>query len=264
MYSKYQEFLTQVNFCDLSKSDFKSNREYNEILEHASYEQGKEYMNLITKFIEEDFKDFITFDEVRSFLLLNDKYGGPKKHTFLYKNIEVMCSPTSLRYVQHSFLILQHLRKTNLNKIVEVGCGYGGLFLAINHFSKILNIEIEKYFFIDLPEVCNLIKKYNELHSENINIMYSIHSANNYGSDINEKDMFFISNYCFTEIDSIHRNNYAEKLFPKISGGFIIWQTLFGVPVNMVNNIIGKVVKNCVEENPQTATIENKNYIVYF
>lgn len=89
---------------------------------------------------------------------MNDKYGNPKQHKFMYNGLEIMCSPTSLRYVFHSLLILKHFKTVSTKKMVEVGCGYGGLFLGINHFAKILNMEIDKYYFIDLPEVTNLIK----------------------------------------------------------------------------------------------------------
>jgi len=194
---------------------------------------------------------------------LNDKYGNPKKETFMYNDIKIICSPTSLRYILHSLIILKYIKYTNLKKIVEVGCGYGGLFLAINYFSKLLNIEIEKYYFIDLPEICDLIKSYLELHNNNITIKYSAHSSYNYGIDIDDNELFFISNYCFTEIDEIHRTNYIKNLFPKLANGFIIWQTIFHLPIKNVN-IIGKNIARIDEEYPQTATISNKNYYVYF
>jgi len=260
MYSQYQ--IQVSNMLENKNLNFKSDKAYNSILEHVSYEQGKSYISLIISIINDDFKE-ITFENINNFLLMNDTYGNPKKENFMYNNMQIFCSPTSLRYVLHSLLILQSIKNNNSKKIVEVGCGYGGLFLGINHFSKILNIEIDKYYFIDLPEICGLIKNYIELHKNNIYINYSIHSAYNYGLDINENDLFFISNYCFTEIDELHRNNYIKHLFPKILNGFIIWQTIFNLPINNVN-IIGKNIKHVVEEYPQTATVSKKNYYVYF
>jgi len=147
--------------------------------------------------------------------------------------------------------------------MVEVGCGYGGLFLAICYFSKLFNIKIDHYCFIDLPQVSALIKNYLELHNESINIEYSIHSAYNYGADINQTDLFLISNYCFTEISSEYRNKYIETLFPKISNGFIIWQTIFNCPIEDTSKI-NKTIEKVVEEIPQTASQERKNYFVYF
>lgn len=260
MYSEYQK---SVNDIIKSKDlNFKSNKVYNSILEHVSYEQGTKYIYLIIGIVNEEFKE-ITFENINDYLLINDKYGNPKKETFNYNNTQIFCSPTSLRYILHSLLILKHAKSITNNKFVEVGCGYGGLFLAINHFSKILNIPIENYYFIDLPEICDLIKNYIELHKNDITINYSIHKANNYGLDINDTNLFFISNYCFTEINEINRNNYIKYLFPKILNGFITWQTIFNLPINNVN-IIGKNIKHIEEEYPQTATISKKNYYVYF
>ena len=260
MYSSYQNSVN--NILKSNDLNFKSNKSYNSILEHVSFEQGKEYISLIIEIINEDFKE-ITFENINDYLLMNDKYGNPKKEIFFYNNEQIICSPTSLRYIFHSLIILKYLKDISNKKMVEVGCGYGGLFLAINHFSKILNIVIDNYYFIDLPEICGLIKNYLELHKNIIDINFSIHSAYDYGLDINENNLFFISNYCFTEIEEIYRNNYIKHLFPKILNGFIIWQTVFNLPINNVN-IIGKKIKQIVEEYPQTATIEKKNYYVYF
>ena len=261
MYNSYQK---EVNDLILSDNilNFKTNKEYNGILEHVSFEQGNEYIYLIQKTISEDFSE-ITFDNINEYLLLNDSYGSPVKKNFIYNNTPIVCSPTSLRYILHALLILKYLKHTDLKKIVEVGCGYGGLFLAIDHFSKILNIQIHNYYFIDLPEITKLIEKYLLIHKQKININYSIHSSCNYGEDIDDNNLFFISNYCFTEIDAEHRIKYIDSLFPKIKNGFIIWQTIFNVPIQSVN-IIGKDITKIIEEYPQTATINNKNYYVYF
>ena len=101
------------------------------------------------------------------------------------------------------------------------------------------------------------------LYKDNNDINYSIHSALNYGTDINDNNLFFISNYCFTEIDEIFRNNYIINLFPKSKNGFIIWQTIFNLPIENVK-LIKKDIAKIIEEEPQTATVTHKNYIVYF
>ena len=260
MYSEYQDSVN--NILQSNTINFKNNKSYNSILEHVSYEHGESYISLIIEVVNKEFNE-ITFENIQDYLILNDKYGNPNKEIFLYNNVEINCSPTSLRYVLHAFIILKYLKDVNNRKIVEVGCGYGGLFLAINHFSKLLNIVIDKYYFVDLPEICNLITKYLEMHKNIIGINYSTYSAYNYGLDIHDNNLFFISNYCFTEIEEIHRCNYIKYLFQKILNGFIILQTVFNVPIDSVN-IIDKNIKHVTEEYPQTATITNKNYYVYF
>jgi hypothetical protein len=260
MYSSYQQFVDNIISSD--EFNFKSNHLYNAILEHVSVEQGNSYISVIQDLVIKDFSE-ITFENMNGYLLLNDKYGCPSKAFFRYDDKEIYCSPTSLRYVLHSLLILKYIKDTNLSKIVEVGCGYGGLFLAINYFSKILQINIDMYYLIDLPEIIKLINRYLLLNEENIYLRYQLHLAYDYGKDIDDDNLFFISNYCFTEIENHHRNNYISYLFPKIKHGFITWQTVFNLPISDVN-IIGKEIKKIVEEYPQTATIHKKNYYVWF
>lgn len=258
MYNEYEDFLKNIvnNF-----TSFKSDTKYNIILEHVSEEQGNQYINLIETFLKDNFTQ-INFDNINDYLILNDKHCNPRKYLFTFLNNKVLCSPSSLRYIYHSLIILKYIAYNNLTKVVEVGCGYGGLFLAINHFSKILKISIDKYYLIDLPVVCDLIEVYLQKNSD-MNINYVLKSAYDYGENIEDDNLFFISNYCFTEINEEHRNNYISKLFPKVKNGFIIWQTVFGLSINNTD-ILGKEITKIVEETPQTGSIISKNYFVYF
>ena len=261
MYNEYLSFVANINDNNIKSINFKSNNEYNHILEHVSYEQGKQYLNLI----ENEFS-YISYKNILEFININDKYGIPNKFHFEYKNGEMLyCSPTSLRYIYHSLIILNYFKETKLKSMVEIGCGYGGLFIAICYFSKVLNIEINNYHLIDFPYVCNLIKNYikiNENELEN-KINFVLHDCNNYKNTCLENDLFLISNYCFSEITDENRNNYIEHLFDKIKNGFIIWQTVFGLDINKTV-IIKKSIQQIVEEKPQTASVEKKNYFVYF
>jgi hypothetical protein len=258
MYSKYIDFIKTINYQNSKNFNFKNNQEYTDILEHVTNEQGKEYLNLI----QSEFTN-ITEKQIIDYITINDMYGFPNKTIYELKNNRIIsCSPTSLRYIYHALLILKHYKTTNTKDIVEVGCGYGGLFLAICFFSKILNIEINKYYFIDLPEVCNLIKHYLILNKDNITIEYEFHESDSIGKNINNNNLFFVSNYCFTEIDMQYRNNYINYLFPKCKNGFVIWQTIFGYNLQYAIDLF----KNCNinEEKPQTANETYKNYFVLY
>jgi len=259
MYEKYLNYVGNIDINEILKSNFKSTNQYNCILEHVSYELGLQYLKLI----ENEFSN-IKQDDIIIFIKQNDKYGCPNIGNFTCKDGKIIsCSPTSLRYVYHSLIILEHFKKTNLTSIVEVGCGYGGLFLAICYFSKILNIKIDNYYLIDFPEVCNLIDNYLKINAEFVNINYSLHNCNEYGKNIAEKDLFLISNYCFTEITSENRNNYIINLFEKIKNGFIIWQTCLGADIGDIK-LIKKNIINVIYEKPQTAFLEKPNFFVYF
>ena len=77
-------------------------------------------------------------ENINNFLLMNDAYGNPKKENFMYNNMQIFCSPTSLRYVLHSLLILKSIKNNNSKKIVVEGCGFVGLFLGDSLSSSLI------------------------------------------------------------------------------------------------------------------------------
>tara|TARA_B100001063_G_C16600810_1_gene470606 strand:- start:442 stop:849 length:408 start_codon:yes stop_codon:yes gene_type:complete len=134
---------------------------------------------------------------------------------------------------------------------------------------KILSISIETYNIIDLKESSNLIEKYLTLHKNNIQTNINYHNSETYGEYIKNEKLFFISNYCYTEIDKIHNKNYTEILLPKTENGFLVWQNggnKGSYPIKDAENIIKKKIINVIEEKPQTDAGYDiyKNYFVYF
>lgn len=259
MYSEYIDFLNAVNEMDITAASFKNSNVYNSVLEHVSVDHGNKYL----KHIENDFT--ITYIDIQNFVNINDKYGDPNKHVFTTKSGEKLyCSPTTLRYIYHALVILKYYSDSGSKTIAEVGCGYGGLFLAINYFKQFFNTNIEHYYLIDLPEVNNLILNYINAISDSIytpEISYSIIDATTYGQDIPSNDLFFISNYCFTEILPEYRESYTNTLISKCLHGFITWQSS---AVNLSKCYsIGKKILKIEEERPQTSH-GLKNYFVYF
>ena len=260
MYSNYSSYLDTIDLSDIRSSTFKYQPQYTGILEHVSESLGAEYLTLI----ETEYSR-ISMDSVIEYVEKNDRYGGPRTYTYCTRTgREFRCSPTSLRYVYHALLILDHYAaKQNQSKsIVEVGCGYGGLCLAIDHFAQVRGISIPHYYLVDLPEAARVIDKYLSAHP--VAIPWSTHLAYQYGEDIAEHDLFFISNYCLTEIDPEHHTAYRDLLIkPKTKHGFITWQTGMGCPISRTL-AMDKFVYYA-EERPQTAPAHiSKNYFVYF
>jgi hypothetical protein len=242
---------------------FKTNTHYNAILEHVDEKIGNEYLTyIINEFVD---TQIIQIQDVINFANINDTCGSPNMFFFNLVNFGIKnfyCSPTSLRYVYHALVILQYYKTTGLMKVVEVGCGYGGLFLAINFFSKILGISIQKYYIIDLPEILLLISQYLSKNSKYIHIPFELISAETFGKNIIDNQLFFISNYCFTEIHGSLRNNYIQLLFPKVSRGFITWQTTYET-LDLINELTIPITKITIE-TPQTNNFNHKkNYFVY-
>ena len=213
MYTRYYDYISKIT-AKSDLSSFKSNDDYRGILEHVSFEQGVEYLKFIRNTTS------ITEETIVNFCKENDRIGSSIKYDYEFINT----SPSNLRYIFHSHLILKHissLKLENLN-IVEIGGGYGGLCRAISQLAKYYNVTINNYSLIDLPAIGTLQRKYLESHTTNFNV--NTFSAFNYGEEIALNDnTFLISNYCFSEIDSDHQLNYIKRLFPKIQHGFIVW-----------------------------------------
>jgi hypothetical protein len=250
LYKIYSDFIDSID--DIKYSNFKSNPDYTYMLEHVNHTQGKEYLELIkSKF------SYLDDNYIQKLTSINDEIGN----TIKYKIDNFYCSPTSLRYIFHSLLILEHLKDlySSFDKsisIVELGGGYGGLCLIFQHlysdyYSKYF--KINDYSIIDLPNPCILQRKYLEYHKINCKY-YSAFDYKEFLQSNQDNEIFLISNYCFSELGYDNQNSYIKNLFPIINHGFITW-----------NNIdiydFGKKIIKKVKEEPLTGV---KNYYVYF
>lgn len=263
MYNEYVTYLRDINAENILTRNFKSNSAYNSILEHVSPQLGHQYLGLI----EAEYPH-IASSAIKEYAELNDKYGAPNKHVFTCRDgVRIYCSPTSLRYVYHALLILRHFKEVGGKSFVEVGCGYGGLFLAICFFSPLVEAEVENYHLVDFPEVGNLIRHYIQANSANFSVKptWFLHDCHSHGATVpSENGLFLISNYCFTEIDEPDRIKYIENLFGKVANGFIIWQTVFGCDIQRVDSI-KKTIRFVGKETPQTCPHAHApNYFVFF
>lgn len=212
MYTNYHNYIDSIISLPYLP-DFKSNNYYRGILEHVSFEYGKEYLELIktqTNLLEHS---------IHNYCRLNDKIGGGEKHDYN----GIITSPTNFRYIYHAHLILSHMVKSNITNvnIIELGGGYGGLCLAINSMCNNYGIRIKSYSLIDLPAPNRLQQKYLAHHE--LSFPTNFYSAFNYGSEVQDGNNFLISNYCFSEISHEHQSNYIKTLFPKIQHGFMVW-----------------------------------------
>ena len=211
-YSGYCSYIRDI--CDRNDlSDFKRNQTYRSILEHVSPEIGKQYLDAINTFTP------FSLEDIQGFCRLNDSIGRPQTSDYT----DFVTSPSNLRYVFHSHIILNHMRSLGLPHldIVEVGGGYGGLCLALHHFADKYSVTIRSYTIIDLPEPSRLQKLY--ISQMNPSITIDFVNASTFGADIPKTNMFLISNYCFSEISDRFQKEYIAKLFPKVSHGFITW-----------------------------------------
>lgn len=222
----YDNYIAAIQY-ELLKEElsFKHNKFYNDILEHVPYEAGEEYIRLII----DEFG--INKDEIEQFCRLNDATGKP--NMFVMKSLNLECSTTSLRYIYHAHLILKYIKEAwpadKPLDVVEVGGGYGGLCLALHYFSGKAGIQINSYSIVDLPDVIKLQKRYlsqpilqSALANVNADVRY--HDATLFGKDIDKSELFFVSNYAYSEIPKDLRIGYNNHLIlPKVASGFLVW-----------------------------------------
>jgi hypothetical protein len=218
-YSKYIEHVKQI--CDSGNlENFKNNKVYGDILEHVSYEHGLEYLECIKTKTSYKMKDVVLF------CLKNDSVGLPHRSEYVFEGYgKIKVSPTSLRYVYQSYLILTHLQalgKSAGGDVVEIGGGYGGLCVALYHFiGYFQDVKINRYTILDLSEVIRLQEMFHRAIGIREDIQYV--DASTHGKDIETRGMFCISNYCYSEISGENQHGYCYWLFPKVSHGFMCW-----------------------------------------
>ena len=244
LYRDYCDYVhTIVRNNDVTT--FKRNPRYTMMLEHVSPKLGEQYLDSIVRL------HGLSREDILSFCRKNDSIGSPVLHSIGGMQV----SPSSLRYVRHALLALNHcIRIGNLSpSIVELGCGYGGLALAIDHYAPKFGINVASYTMIDLDAPISLQKLYMSKQSCSFPLQFE--SASTYGSGVSGDDNFLISNYCFSEVAHDIQQKYLDTLFPKCANGFILWNH-----VKVYD--IGKQVQ--VEPEVPMTTESNTNFHVYF
>lgn len=221
---KYKNFCLKAATDENVFNTFRSNKYYNEILEHVSYESGTDYYNHITK--TNNFK--ITSDIIKS-LKEVDYHGSPRR--YMYEDIGEI-SPTIIRYLSVITDIKKFYGSLNDKIIVEIGAGYGGQSLLINKLYK-----IKKYIIVDLPEVNELIKKY--LIKNNVDIStYEFYTPENV--PVIESD-YLISNYAFSECYKNIQDIYLNNLINKTKNYYMIMNFAWGNQTYSLDEMITKL-----------------------
>ena len=258
---EYISFVKKALKNDYYFNNFKRNPIYQFHLEHVTYKQGLEYLDIIIT------KNLNILNKIDKFII-NDKTGNPIN--FYYKDLNKKISPTTLRYIKVAS-DLEYYFGNKFDNIVEIGCGYGGQYLVLDQIFKIQNY----YSMFDLDDVNSLIKK----NLEQFNTLSKYDLFNNV-KKIDKIDLL-ISNYAFSELPKKLQIKYLEDVVSKSTHGYMTMNSGldsnsdFNNFLSKKNNIIfhndfenhlhysdiKKYIPNCrvVEEKPLTG---NKNYII--
>lgn len=234
MYEKYLEVCRKAVEDENVFKTFRRNPDYNVILEHVGYQQGKEYLKECNPIL------------IRQFLnkfATSEQFGGPA--TYLYG--ETNFSPTTLRYVKVLSDLIIYFLPLNLN-IVEIGCGYGGQCKIIHDLFK-----PKSYTLIDFPEVLSLASKWLA-NFKIIPILRSLTVAEQINYDL------CISNYAFTEFTRPYQEFYAENVLKHSTMGYITCNFLGRPGAFSVQEILDLMNGKMYEEKPKTGN-NNAIYI---
>ena len=158
------------------------------------------------------------------FFLRSDSVGNPNiaKHNF--GGSQVICSPTTLRYIKVLVDILNLFDVGKIKTVTEVGIGYGGQCRILSNA-----LPIERYNLVDLPEVLALAEKFLTALNQQGNVRYldGTHFYHDAPCD------FFISDYAFSELSKPAQDIYLEKIISKAKAGYVTWDGDFFAEMGM-------------------------------
>lgn len=202
---------TYPQFCVDAVNDysvfgsFRSNKIYNDILEHVSKTQGALYL----KEIEKTNFSVDAIDDFRK----NDLYGSPV--CFEYERWGVF-SPTTLRYIKVLSDLIYFFGDVDGFKIGEIGIGYGGQCRIIDSFCS-----AESYMLIDIQPALALAQRYLDHYPLNTQLRYkTMNELGHISCDL------VISNYAFTELPRAVQKVYIDKIIKNSARGYITYNQI--------------------------------------
>ena len=210
LYNRWEACATSI--AENRMTNWKSHPDVTYMLEHEWELAAHIYIDYL--------RPFLTDEQIQRIASKNDLYGGASIQTIN----NIVTSPSSIRYIRHSYDTIEHIRSKNLNdvSIIEVGGGYGGLALAMFQMADIFNIRIKNYIIYDLPGVSKLQQYYLSQHGLDTQVEWR--SSDLCGSDCDASDTnVLVSCYCMSEIPDAYRIEYLKNLLPKIQAAYLVW-----------------------------------------
>jgi putative sugar O-methyltransferase len=187
-----------------SFDNFKRSYYYREILEHVNYDQGSKYLDIVLS------RNDGLFETALGSVLKMDEVGNPIKYKYSALDKNLMLSPTSLRYLKVTS-DLKGLFGSNIERVAEIGCGYGGQALMNDQL-----LEVNHVTLFDLPFVNQLITRY--LNSMLLNGTFKTTTIN---ESLAENYDLVISNYAFSELPSMLQLSYIKKVLMNSKRGYL-------------------------------------------
>jgi len=184
---KLENYLDACRDAVKNITTFKQDERLHAIFEHCPKYIADEYYKIIPEYL-------------LNHGFTNDFYGNPK----LYNYGKLKFSTSTLQYIGVLAKLIELFGNLGGKRIVEIGGGYGGQCRTIMDV-----YGVECYHIIDLPEVCELQKKYC--------------GAECFTLPIGEEYDICISNYALSEIEN--NKLYIDKVVKKSKHGYITCNT---------------------------------------
>jgi putative sugar O-methyltransferase len=217
-----------------SFSKFRSCKSYRKILEHVPPRTGEKYLRQLKK-------TELPFQTLKN-LVPQINLGGPA--TYHFHDLGSI-SPTSIRYAKVHNDIRNLFGDLTDFKILEIGCGYGGLALQMMNGESLRSFEIA-----DLEVVEQLAEKYVlRINPESENVL-KIARQHKHG----EIDLV-ISNYAFSELTRKIQDEYLENYILKSKRGYMIYNHINPIEYESYSALdICKIVPGAeiIQEIPKT------------
>lgn len=219
---------------------------YVNVLEHVSYEQGRECVHIITT----EYPHMMPFMDA---FKKNDVIGNP--NCAYYPEVGII-APTTLRYIKIAADIQKQFGSLNDATIVEIGGGFGGQCKILSDMHK-----FKKYIIVDLPGPLALTKRFLEEQNVSNVEFYTPDQV----TQIENIDLI-ISNYAYSECNLETQKIYAQYILSKATHGYCICnvspvhQEIFGTKQDLLTILTAhKIAYFELLERPLTSS---KNYLI--
>ena len=201
----YPPFCRRAALEDKVFASYKRQPIYRRVLEHVSFEEGKDYLNMI----EKDHLIPLHSDTI-ALCYANDAIGNPKRYN--YENLGNI-SPSNLRYLKVCSDLKKYFGDLEDLRIAEIGAGYGGQAYYIDALLSPAHCTL-----FDLSDVLLLIQRY--LENFLLQSSYTLTTLNQFSLSEEPFDLV-ISNYAFSELPKALQIAYLKKVMVTSKRGYL-------------------------------------------
>ena len=215
--TQQEDYFSKIKFytSDENFDDFRSDSEW------KIWESGNKNIGRISlDFIKSKNNLSLFLKHERSFKL-NDSVGNP----ILFDFPEVSgISSSTIQYASDTLNIYKLIGANTIvvNRIVEIGAGFGGLCRAIS-----VLIDFNEYVIVDLPEVITLQRKYLSQYSEIFNKIKFVDALDNSAIEQISAPDLVIACASIAELDLKTQIHYNKTLIDKSKYAYIAYNTMF-------------------------------------